>query len=392
MRKLIALFFMLAVLVSPLAAQAAFFTDGFESGDLTHTENNANWFGSDNTSVSTDTARTGSYSLKFTHGTTAGSHAEQRFDLGNPKDEVWIQYWFKFPSNYDDGDGTPQGNNNKFLRLWSDNAEYSGDSGKVGASIWQGDPYGSLEPDANKTYSGGWQFDCNGNIGSVASLSGMGKWDIDASDLNRWIKFKWRFRRDTGVGDGAMGLWIDDVQIYHKQNISYLNAPCPEYYLTGYLMGADNSDPATTMYYYIDDFSLSNEDPGSGGGDGTPPVISSPLPSGQQECTSDPRDITLQITTDENATCKWNGQDVAYDNMNWTFNTTGGTSHSHTLSGMNCGGSWMYYARCRDGSGNTNVVSTEISFSIADGLSPISGAAMGGGAGSFLGGGSGQGN
>lgn len=100
------------------------------------------------------------------------------------------------------------------------------------------------------------------------------------------------------------------------------------------------------------------------GGDTTPPIISSPLPSGAQSCTSNPRNVTLQVTTDEAATCKYGTSDVSYASLPNTFSTTGSTTHSQTVSNA-CGSSYTYYVRCQDGSGNPTLTSTAISYSVA---------------------------
>ena len=44
---------------------------------------------------------------------------------------------------------------------------------------------------------------------------------------------------------------------------------------------------------------------------------------------------------------------------------SGGTSHSKTLTSLSCGTEWLYYARCIDQSGNANLTSSTINFSIA---------------------------
>ena len=92
------------------------------------------------------------------------------------------------------------------------------------------------------------------------------------------------------------------------------------------------------------------------------PVISDPLPIGLQSCTEYPLPITLQITTDENATCKYNGSDTTYALMIYTFSTTGATTHQQPLN-LSCGGLYIWYTRCTDGV-DTNTTSTEINFSI----------------------------
>jgi hypothetical protein len=102
----------------------------------------------------------------------------------------------------------------------------------------------------------------------------------------------------------------------------------------------------------------------SGTLDTTPPIISFPLPSTAQSCTSDPRNVSISVQTDEGSTCKYSTTDVAYSSMPYTFSTTGGTSHSSTVSN-GCNASYTYYVRCIDGSGNANTSSTSIAYSVS---------------------------
>lgn len=97
--------------------------------------------------------------------------------------------------------------------------------------------------------------------------------------------------------------------------------------------------------------------------DTTPPVISSPLPSGAQAYGT--TSVTLQVTTDEAATCRYNATDVAYASMGSTFETTGGTSHQQTGFSVSNGNSYTRYVRCIDGSGNASAASVTIAFFVA---------------------------
>jgi hypothetical protein len=58
--------------------------------------------------------------------------------------------------------------------------------------------------------------------------------------------------------------------------------------------------------------------------------------------------------------------------MSNTFSTTGGTSHSTTVSGLQGGQSYAYYVRCQDFAGNANIDDYPISFSVND-VSPPTG-------------------
>jgi hypothetical protein len=80
--------------------------------------------------------------------------------------------------------------------------------------------------------------------------------------------------------------------------------------------------------------------------------------------------ITLELTTDEAATCKYSTSDVSYDSMAYTYSSTGGTTHTQALTGS-CGSSYVYYSRCMDGSNNKDTSSATTSFSIAGGTTPI---------------------
>ena len=97
------------------------------------------------------------------------------------------------------------------------------------------------------------------------------------------------------------------------------------------------------------------------------PVRGSGAPSGTLSTGATSTDLTL--TTDESATCKYStSAGAAYASIANTFGTTGGTSHSTTVSGLEPG-THNYYVRCRDGSANTNLDDLTISFSTASSYS-----------------------
>jgi hypothetical protein len=75
---------------------------------------------------------------------------------------------------------------------------------------------------------------------------------------------------------------------------------------------------------------------------------------------------TISLVTNESATCKYSTTaGTAYSSMAGTFSTTGGSSHSKTITGLTNGSSYTYYVRCIDASGNANTSDLAISFSIA---------------------------
>jgi hypothetical protein len=73
---------------------------------------------------------------------------------------------------------------------------------------------------------------------------------------------------------------------------------------------------------------------------------------------------TLAATTNENATCGYaSPAGVPYPSMT-SFATTGGTSHSTTISGLTNGTSYTYFVKCRDAAGNISQ-DASTSFSVA---------------------------
>ncbi|MFC1610579.1 hypothetical protein ACFL6C_06450 [Myxococcota bacterium] len=88
----------------------------------------------------------------------------------------------------------------------------------------------------------------------------------------------------------------------------------------------------------------------------------------------------LSVTTDEDATCRGCNAadtgcdaDTTYEEMatvGFTFSTTGGTTHEHTLD-LPCDADYTFHVRCLDGSGNANATSSQIDFGIAaEGVDP----------------------
>lgn len=102
------------------------------------------------------------------------------------------------------------------------------------------------------------------------------------------------------------------------------------------------------------------------GPDSTPPVRSAGQPSGS--LPGGTTQTTLQLATNEAATCRYaTTPGVAYTAMTNTFATTGGTTHSTTVSGLANGNAYSYQVRCRDTAGNANTDDFAISFTVAGG-------------------------
>ena len=86
--------------------------------------------------------------------------------------------------------------------------------------------------------------------------------------------------------------------------------------------------------------------------DTVPPVVNS---SNASSITM--TGATLNVTTDENATCAFSTTDSNYASMT-AFDTTGGSTHAHTLSGLSPSTGYNYYVRCADTTAQTNTMTT----------------------------------
>jgi hypothetical protein len=159
--------------------------------------------------------------------------------------------------------------------------------------------------------------------------------------------------------------WIDGVQTRGPCiGVGHNSSTWSWIIFTFYEHAASNNE----RVWYLDDIVIADSYIGPmGGGDTTPPVISNPLPSGTQGCSSHPQTVTLQVTTNESATCKYHTSDAPYDFMPYTFsNTTGTTSHTNPMS-LGCAQSYSFYVRCMDTSNNKSTSSTPIPFDIRRG-------------------------
>lgn len=96
----------------------------------------------------------------------------------------------------------------------------------------------------------------------------------------------------------------------------------------------------------------------------TAPTLSNGLPSGTVAAGT--TQTNLSLTTNENATCKYAvTAGVSYASMTNTFTTTGTTTHSKLITGLQNGTSYSYYVKCVDSSSNANTNDYTISFSVA---------------------------
>jgi hypothetical protein len=97
--------------------------------------------------------------------------------------------------------------------------------------------------------------------------------------------------------------------------------------------------------------------------DTTPPEVSQAAPSGQQPAGT--TSVTMQVTTNENATCRYStAPNIVYSLMPAAFATTGGTTHSTTISGLFDGQTYSRYVKCIDSAGNAGPADATVTWGI----------------------------
>ena len=90
------------------------------------------------------------------------------------------------------------------------------------------------------------------------------------------------------------------------------------------------------------------------------PRVSSPLPDGDGEES----DLVLSVQTNEDATCKFDREDLEYKEMEHTFGATGQKLHQQKICNLD-DGPFTWYVRCK-GATDTNDGSTAIQFEVDD--------------------------
>ena len=117
-----------------------------------------------------------------------------------------------------------------------------------------------------------------------------------------------------------------------------------------YIISADLKDEASTTL-------ATNQTQGVV--ESSAPVILSKSPSGIITSGS----VTLEVITNEDATCKYDPVNTDYDSMAKTFELTGETTHTQNLIELEDGG-YSYNVRCKDLEGYKMNESTVISFTV----------------------------
>jgi len=195
----------------------------------------------------------GRHALRFRYA--AGQNmSEQRFSLPEAMDEVWISYWIRVPVNFNH----PGGNNNqKFLALWMDNYEYSGDGPTV---VFQ---FRGL--DGGGSWVSNYVIETDENQSQRSSSFGSGATLWTTADRGRWLKVVYQIvAADPQVSNGIVRQWSrwegdTAYTLLSEATNLRIHAPSggPAGFRAGYLMGWANAPYSQDTEFLVDDFTVS---------------------------------------------------------------------------------------------------------------------------------------
>lgn len=261
----------------------ALFTDGFEDGNVSHTENNIRWTEAVNVSAQTTQPNSGSYSARFRFGpdnvaTGAESSAEFNGLIGTTGasgyTEVWLTYALYVPANYvhDEADRPNQthGYNNKgFLYLWDGGEEgYGSPQVGMGPNLW---PNANFDASYNAISEFSFYVFCNCSRGDYHYYHDIHPTQvlqpaITTADLGQWMDLCVRYKYATAANnDGVAQIWKKPgqtgswIQLLNIQNGDWYSASQPGFDAF-YLLGYSNSGFTNQTDFYMDDVRFGTSD------------------------------------------------------------------------------------------------------------------------------------
>lgn len=248
------------------------YQDGFESGTLKKQEHSSfRWANCNKTSVVTaeqvvwnnkPVAKakphgydwkpfSGKHALRFRYPEGKNSMSEQRFDLGNGYQELWLSYWLRVPVNYQPNPSSP--GNNKLLAIWMDGYSSKGEGPTVVWEFWNTKELGSnlavhftkAGPTAVKGHQQHHPF--------IQYPQDQGRW--------MHLIFYVKASSEKDKNDGCVRMWRrwnneESYTLFHEVlNQSFLcPAQSPNGWQRGYLMGWSNPGYQHNTQWLLDDF------------------------------------------------------------------------------------------------------------------------------------------
>lgn len=240
---------LISVLVAALmwsvpAPAGVLFSDGFESGSFASSQNGISWGGGNSTSVSSQRAYNGRYSLRFTFESGRSgddAFAEQRIRLPQ-RNEYWFKYRLYIPSNYHHrSDGA---SNNKFIAVYRD--PYSSPGFQINLTLYPNSSGGS---DVRVHYY---------NNGSEWSPRSIASKFIDAADKGAWMEVVVQVKvpSSSSSNDGIVRLWKNGKLVGGVTDLASWGGSGENYISEAYLLGWANSGFNEETVLYIDDVAI----------------------------------------------------------------------------------------------------------------------------------------
>ena len=229
------------------AISDVFFTDGFETNNLSHSENGFRWTDSVSGQVNSVNPKSGSSSYEFLY--TGGpdgedSWSELRFSLGGYYPDLWVSYDLYIPDNYYHRSQSSSANNKGHLYLWT--GSYGNPDGiGLGPNLW---PNGSGGSNASMyVWGSGHDEHYWGACSNIIEASDQGKWlhivihyKYATASNNDGVARIWKIYED---GSGKIPCNITDGRWY---------AAGASGFDTGYILGWANSGFDTDTRFYLD--------------------------------------------------------------------------------------------------------------------------------------------
>ncbi|WP_168118645.1 heparin lyase I family protein [Paenibacillus sp. HB172176] len=240
----------------------SWFADDFETGDLTHANSNFEWANSENAEVSGDMVHSGDYALKFHFAgdPVVNPGAAQHFDLAEGQTELWTEYYVYFPDGTE-GVGPsfqhryPGSNANQQVIFELDGPANNQMKMGIRAST-------NSVLDGDNKYYPIWS---RKDTGTVMSGQGANQLNPALTDAwrGRWVQLRMHYAVSASTSDSSVQLWADGSLVMDNTT---LNGGYPdseqELFTSGFLFGSAREGFAADTYVYVDDFKITNVDPG----------------------------------------------------------------------------------------------------------------------------------
>ena len=236
-------------------------TDGVEPGDAPPNF----WGGNYEAKRTTEKALTGNYSLRFHFAGVPieeDGMSELRFYLPGPASELFISYDLYIPENYyhrDTGYGSM--NNKSLFQLWSGNYGAVASNVFIGVEQWPTLPgSGEATGDSFPSIRMGSNGDDLGHTYGSRLDFGEGEHIMRVQDRGTWQNYSAYVKlSDQDNANGIVEIYRNGELVVRKTNIDNYSQR-GNFLDRGYLLGWSNSGYTEDTVFYVDNFSISNED------------------------------------------------------------------------------------------------------------------------------------